>query len=189
MLTELSAPEPGAEAAQDVAARLRLPDDFPTDPALARGLDQAVSAALRMVEHAASRALTRRRFRYAGRPAEGRLALPIGPVVTLVAVSTLDAEGRATAREVADFAIDDFAPRPTVVPGEGVAALDDETRLLVDFEAGYGPAWSDAPHELRAAVAAQAAHLFRCDSGEPGAERLMCADAEILVAPYRTMRL
>jgi hypothetical protein len=116
MLTELTAPALDAEAAMELAGRLRLPDDPTQDPGLARALDQALALALRHVELAAGRALPQRGFRLAAPGWSEGLVLTVAPVAALDRIALVDAEGAETLCALADFRVDDFRAWPTVVP-------------------------------------------------------------------------
>jgi uncharacterized phiE125 gp8 family phage protein len=191
MLTELTAPALDAEAAMELAGRLRLPDDPTQDPGLARALDQALALALRHVELAAGRALPQRGFRLAAPGWSEGLVLTVAPVAALDRIALVDAEGAETLCELTDFRVDDFRAWPTVVPRTGVSAplVPEGGRVVVDFQAGYGPGWSAIPAELRVALIGQAAHLFRRDAGENAGAPGLCPDAAIALEPFRRIRL
>ncbi len=197
MLIELDPFAVGAEERALLAAHLRLPADFdapadaPGAAAAAASLDAAFATAAALVERASGRVLKRRRFRSAAARWDEASALAAGPVSALLAVTLEDEAGGVAAFAVEDFRVDVLSDPARVIPRSGVAAprVSPGGRASVEFEAGYGPRFADAPADLRAATLAVAAAAWeRAAGGEDGAPALPPA-AGALIAPYRRLAL
>ena len=188
MLIALTAVECDGAALDALAARLRLPDDYAADAQLAATLREALEAARLLVERETGRALVARRFRvFAEEWGEGP-ELPVAPVTALVGLTVIDADGGEISLPVDDYRIDDFGDLSRVRAVAGAPALPPFGRVAVDVEAGYGPDWTDAPWDLRVATLAQAAAMYDRIATQDH-EGGLVADAAILLAPYRRMRL
>lgn len=191
MLIELDPFTVGAEERALLAAHLRLPSGFPEAPEAAAGLEAAFATARAVIERLSARALKRRRFRVAAACWRDAAALPIGPVQALLSVSVEDETGATEARATEAFRIDGLSDPARVVMRTGRAAptAPPGGRVIVDFEAGYGPAFADAPADLKAATLAVAAAAWeRAGAGEEGPPALPPA-AGALIAPYRRLAL
>jgi uncharacterized phiE125 gp8 family phage protein len=182
---EVEAPELGA-----LAAHLRMPTGFEADPAVDADLRQAFDAARAVVERAAGRALKRRAFRATAAAWDGGMILPMAPAISLLAVVVEDAEGAETALPLDGHRIDALSTPPRVATRAGVAPPSPPYGgcVRVDYLAGDGPAFADAPADLRAATLVIAARWYEAwGAGE--ADVAIPASAEALLAPYRRIRL
>lgn len=188
MLVELSPPSAGPDELAELATHLRLPTGFEADPAAAAALTQAMVAALALVERHYGRALRQRGFRAAARVWDGGVALPMVPAKRLTALSIEAEDGTRTSCAAEDYRLDPLTtpPRVTLRPGRPAPVSPDGGMILVDFDAGYGPAWGDAPADLRMAVLLTAAGFYEAGGDPRGNEPPLAAEA--LLAPYRRVR-
>lgn len=191
MLTDLAPPPVAAAQIVALAAHLRLPGGYADEADGAARLAAVFAAAVAYIERRIERALQRRAFRLDIRhwPQDGRLVLPVAPVVRLVSLDTVDAEGARLAWPIGQVTLDALGPTPVArtaplhrwppIPVGGHASLV--------FEAGYGPDWTDVPSDLRLAVLMLAAALH--DVGlDPQVEGLPFG-VVALTEPYRRVRV
>lgn len=93
-------------------------------------------------------------------PADGRIALRIGPLRQLIAARTYDAAGNAHAIDAASFVVDAAAgviaaPNWSLPqPGRSLAGIE------LDITLGFGDAAADVPQLLRHAVRTLVAHWY-----------------------------
>ena len=159
-------------------------DDGGTEDGLLQALITAVRASL---EIEARRILVPGRYRIAldSWPANGRLALPLSPLVALVRAGFADAKG---VTELAAGLVR-LGPEPVEAPGLLIDANvpDPAGRtILIEVAAGFGGDGPPLPAPLRLAILRLAAARYEHRGDEPDAARTDAAD---LAAPFRRMRL
>jgi uncharacterized phiE125 gp8 family phage protein len=166
MLIELEGVPVAALPLEAMKAQLRLGSGFGDDDvqdALVLGYLQAAIAA---IEGRIGKALIARGFRFGltcWREATGQ-ALPLAPVRAIAALRIIDAGGVDVVIDPARYRLVADLHRPRLVPSAALLpALPRGGRAEIDFEAGFGPLWSDVPADLRQAVFLLAAryHEFR----------------------------
>lgn len=167
----------------DLRGYLRLdPDDGGAEDDLLQALLTAVRASL---EIETRRILVPGRYRIAlpAWPPDGRLPLPLSPLVALVRAGFAAADGTVTA--LPDGLVR-LGPDPVEAPGLLVdpAVPDPADRtILIEVAAGYGGDGPPLPSPLRLAILRLAAARYEHRGDEPEAE------AADLAAPFRRMRL
>jgi uncharacterized phiE125 gp8 family phage protein len=190
MMIELTAPAPDAAQAAELAAQLRLAQGAAADPQTAALLERLGHVARLRVERLTGRALGRRRVELRVASWREPVAVPLGPVVALEAVETVDAAGART-----PLAASDWRPGPVDAPsvayvgpwpppepppgGHGAATLT----------IGHGPAWGEIPAELRAAVTLLAAQAFEDGAAGRDAAAALPLAVAALLEPHRRVRL
>jgi uncharacterized phiE125 gp8 family phage protein len=189
-LTELS---PIPDAALPVAVfreHLRLSSGFGdavTDDALLR---QYLRAALAQVEGRTGRALLARGFRLRLNRWRDDYAqtLPVAPVSALSAVTLQDALGTQTVLPAGMVALEADGARPRLVAlGLALPTIPTGGAVLIDFIAGFGPAWADLPADLRQAVLLLAAQYYENRDGGQGAD--MDFGVQALLERWRDIRI
>ncbi|MDP4021415.1 hypothetical protein Q8W71_02175 [Methylobacterium sp. NEAU 140] len=170
----------------DLRGYLRLdPDDGGAEDALLASLIAAARASL---EIEARRVLVPGRYRIAlaAWPRDGRLPLPVSPLVALVRAGFTDTGGAVTelAPDLVRLGPDRIeAPALLVDP----AAPEPSGRtILIEVTAGFGGDGPPLPAPLRLAVLRLAAARYEHRGDEPDAAG---PDAAALAAPFRRMRL
>ncbi|GAB1363708.1 hypothetical protein MASR1M32_29440 [Rhodobacter sp.] len=173
MLTELTA-VPGA--ALPVAAlrdHLRMGAGFALPEGQDTLLESQLRAAIAAIEGRIAKALLRRRFRWVAShwrdPAE--VALPLAPVSEIVSVALVDAAGGSTVLAAGAWRLIVDAHRPRLAgKGGALPTVPTDGRAVVEFDAGFGPASTDVPADLRQAVLLLAAEFYehRHDDGSSG---------------------
>jgi uncharacterized phiE125 gp8 family phage protein len=159
-------------------------DDGGTEDGLLQALITAARASL---EIEARRILVPGRYRIArdAWPANGRLALPLSPLVALIRAGL--SEGRDVAALPAGLVR--LGPDPIEAPGLLIAPTvpDPAGRtILIEVAAGFGGDGPPLPAPLRLAILRLAAARYEHRGDEPDAARHDAAD---LAAPFRRMRL
>lgn len=176
----------------EVRAHLRLNTGF-GDEGLQDGLiDGYVRAALATIEGRIGKALFARVFRLElaeWRACDGQ-PLPLSPVVRLLDVVLQGPDGvpvtvpATRCRLVAD------AQRPKVVGvGGDLPAIPRDGVVRLRFEAGFGPAWSDIPPDLRQAVLLLVGEFHDQRSDEPGRTGGLPLAVQALIERWRTVRV
>jgi uncharacterized phiE125 gp8 family phage protein len=190
MLIELSSPVPDPARIAELVGQLRLPEATAADPAASALLSRLVHVALARVERLTGHALGRRQVELRVASWREPVVVPLGPVVSLDAVATVDAAGVRSGLNRADWrtgpadapSIVYVGPWPPPEPpsdGHGAATVT----------VGHGPAWSDVPAELREAVTLLAAHGFEEGAAGRDAAAALPRAVAALLEPYRRMRL
>jgi uncharacterized phiE125 gp8 family phage protein len=169
----------------DLRAYLRVDsDDGGAEDALLQALITAVRASL---EIETRRILVPGRYRIAlaAWPPDGRVPLPLSPLVALVRAGFAEAGGVTGL----PAGLVRLGPDPVEAPSLEVdaAAPDPAGRtILIEVAAGYGGDGPPLPEPLRLAILRLAAARYEHRGDEPDAARTDAAD---LAAPFRRMRL
>jgi uncharacterized phiE125 gp8 family phage protein len=190
MLIELSSPAPDPAWVEDVVGQLRLPEGAAADPSTAALMSRLVDIARVRVERLTGHALGRRRVELRVASWREPVKVPLGPMVSLDAVATVDAAGLRSPLNAGDWR---FGPveAPSVVyvgpwpPPEPPPGGYGAATLTI----GHGPDWRDAPAELREAVTLLAAQGFEDGAAGRDAAAALPRAVAALIEPYRRMRL
>ncbi|MHA3914576.1 head-tail connector protein [Halovulum sp. GXIMD14793] len=188
-LTELTTPAAASYPLGHLKDHLRLSglsDDGSQDALLEGYLATAIS----MVEARTGKVLLDKNYVWeiTRWHSDMRQGLPVVPVTAITQVALVDLGGVETVIDPARYALrkDGFRPELTspclpVIPGNGSARIA--------FVAGYGPNWTDVPHDLAQAVVLLASYLYG-NRGECGAEaRALPIGVTMILERYRTTRL
>jgi len=169
---------------------LRLGTGFAEAGATDGYLEGLLRAALGAVEARTGKALFAREFRWsvtAWREPDAQ-ALPVAPVAAILSVAVADRGGVETAVDAAAYWLERDIQRPRLRAPGLLPSIPEGGTAEVRMTAGFGPAWSDIPVELRQAVLLVAAGYFerRHEEGaEPGA---MPFGVMALIERWRTVR-
>ncbi len=191
MLIEQAPVPQGVLPVAEFKDHLRLGSGFADDgqqDALAAGY---LRAALAAIEGRIGKALIQRRFwlSLAGWRELGEQTLPLAPVQAVVSVTLVAADGAETPVPGGWRLLKD-AQRPRIVAA-GVllppVPLDGAVEIV--FEAGFGPAWSDVPADLRQAVLLLAAQYYEMRNEAARGEGAMPFGVMALIERWRTVRV
>ena len=191
MLRELAAVPTASLPIRDFADHLRLGTGFADDGSQDAVLETYLRSALAAIETRVSKAFFQRQFRWtlaAWSSSEGQV-LPVAPVVALESVAIVSADETANTLDPTSYGLAEDAHRPRILPvGRKLPSVPAGGTAEIVFDAGFGPAWSDVPGDLRQAVMMLAAGYFesRGVSGDAGA---MPFGIHALIEPYRDVRL
>ena len=163
MLSEVTTVPDAALPVEEFKAHLRLGSGFATDSVQDAVLVSFLRAAATAVEARTSKVLFAREFLAgftAWRACDAQ-ALPIAPVSLISSVVLVDRAGTRTDVDVDAYWLerDLHCPRLRSV-GAQLPTVPHAGTAEVMLTAGYGPAWTDIPADLRQAVLLLAAHYY-----------------------------
>jgi uncharacterized phiE125 gp8 family phage protein len=160
--------------------------------------DDAIIAALIAAARSHVEALTRRalltqswRFVLDAWPADGRIALNMGPLRSVIAARVFDLANNAASIDVETFVVDaaaDIIASPCwslPMPGRFTAGIE------LDLQLGYGANAADVPDALRHAIRLLVAHWYenRGLAALGATVAMLPAGVGALIAPYRVLSL
>ncbi|KQT19997.1 hypothetical protein ASG40_04160 [Methylobacterium sp. Leaf399] len=172
----------------EMRLHLRLdPDDGGAEDGLVAAL---IAAARASVEAETRRVLAPGRYRVmlTAWPPDGRVPLPLSPLVALARAGTVDGDGTVTPLAPGLVRLgDDPVEAPGLVVSAAVPELSRRV-ALIEVEAGHGGAGPPVPAPLTQAIRLLVAHGFERRGDEAGQEPRPPAVAA-LIAPWRRLRL
>jgi len=181
---------PAAEPWTVAEAKAFLRVEHDADDAIIASL---IAAARGHVEALTRRALITQTWRFVldAWPADGRIALRMGPLRALIAARVFDHANNASAIDVETFVVDAAAnviasPCWSLpMPGRFTAGIE------LDVQLGYGANAADVPDALRHAVRMLIAHWYenRGLAAIGASVAVLPAGAGALIAPYRMLSL
>jgi uncharacterized phiE125 gp8 family phage protein len=124
-------------------------------------------------------------------PADGRLRLPVFPALSVTAARVIDAAGVATILSSTLYRLEPGEEPPVLSLDNPPPPGRQRSGVEIDLVAGYGTAPEHCPEPLRQAVRLILADAYerrgpeRADRARP----VDVAEAERLIAPYRTLHL
>jgi uncharacterized phiE125 gp8 family phage protein len=191
MLTEETPVPTAALPVEEMKDHLRMGSGF-ADDALQDGLIESyLRAALAAIEGRIGKMLFRRRFLWVldcWRDAEQ--ALPVAPVAGLVSMTLVDAAGGETLVPATAYRLVSDTHRPRLVGrGSSLPTIPTDGMVKVVLDAGFGPAWTDLPVDLRQAVLLLASEYYehRHDDGAQAAG--LPFGVVTLIERWRTVRI
>ena len=177
---------------EDFKSHLRLGtgfgDDALQDPVLLSFLRAALSA----IEARTSTILFERGFLWSLAKWQGVDAqpLPVAPVTALTRVTMVARTGDETEVDLDKLRLVRNIQQPCIVAlGTMLPSIPSGGSVDIRFKAGWGPAWSDLPADLRQAVFLLAAHYYEYRSETTLTEGCMPFGVSSLIERYRTVRV
>jgi uncharacterized phiE125 gp8 family phage protein len=193
ILTEVSTPAAAAVPVRALADHLRLGTGFADDGSEDAVLELYLRAAMAAIEARIGQALLSREYswtvtRWREDASQG---LPIGPVLSVDAVTLIGADGAETAVEPEAWSVLRDSRRPRLVGrfGRNLPRIPRSGHAEIRFSAGYGAAWEDVPADLRQAVLLLAAHYYENRSDTPQGAGAMPFGVLVLIESYRSIRI
>lgn len=171
---------------------LRLGSGFADDGLQDSLLETYLRAALAAVEARIGKALFSRSFAWSLTAWRdfGAQVLPIAPVTSIAAVTITDAEDQAETVDPGRYLLEKDMQRPRLVARALVLpSIPVGGHATIAFEAGFGPAWSDLPADLRQAVFLLAAHFYDQRGSASGEAAEMPQAVALLLTRWRGVRL
>lgn len=192
MLTEVTAVP---EAALPIAAmkeHLRLGSGF-TDDGLQDTLVAAyLKAAIAVIEGRTGKALLSRKFLLRlddWRPEKSGQSLPVAPVLSMDSIALVSASEGRTVLPASSWRLIPDLSRPRIASASALPAVPAGGWVEVQFDAGFGPSWSDVPADLGQAVLLLAAEFYehRHDGGRVSSA--LPRTVQSLIQRWRTVRV
>ncbi len=155
---------PVADAAlplQEFKDHLRLGTGFTDDGAQDALLKRLIRAGIAGIESRVSKMLIKRSFLYTVEcwRDPGEQALPVAPVQAITSVNLVDRTGVPTLIDPTRYVLVRDTHRPKLAAsGVLLPNISTDGTAEIVFQAGFGPAWTDVPPELRQAAMLLAAH-------------------------------
>jgi uncharacterized phiE125 gp8 family phage protein len=191
MLTEETPVPQAALPVEEMKDHLRMGSGF-ADDGLQDGLIEThLRAAMAAIEGRIGKMLFRRRFLWVlecWRDVEQ--ALPVAPVSGIVNVTLVDAAGGEVMMPSGAYRLIPDLHRPRLAGrGGALPTIPSEGLVKVVFDAGFGPAWTDIPVDLRQAVLLLAGEYYehRHDDGAQAAG--LPFGVVTLIERWRTVRI
>lgn len=191
MLTEETPVPSLALPVEEMKDHLRMGSGF-ADDGLQDGLIETyLRAALAAIEGRIGKMLYQRRFLWVLECwREAEQALPVSPVSSVVSVTLVDAAGGEVVVASSAYRLVKDLHRPRLA-GKGTAlpTVPSDGSVKVVFDAGFGPAWTDIPVDLRQAVLLLAGEFYehRHDDGAQTAG--LPFGVVTLIERWRTVRI
>ncbi|THH38308.1 hypothetical protein E4Z66_01685 [Aliishimia ponticola] len=177
---------------EDFKAHLRLGtgfgDETLQDPVLLGFLRAALSA----IEARTGKVLFERGFLWTLTKWQGVDAqpLPVAPVTALNQVTMVERDGTETDVELDRLRLVRNLQQPVIVAlGTMLPTIPSTGSVDIRFKAGFGPAWTDLPDDLRQAVMLLASHYYEFRSETSLSEGCMPFGVTSLIERYRTIRI
>lgn len=185
-ITDISAPPVEPVTLASAKEFLRIDGDH--EDALITDL---IKGARERVEFIARTSLiTRRRAYSAARLQTGRVYINHSPVKFVHKLSVIDGADAATDIPLSDVYINSRAMPVSICTRKRDLFSDyaaDPAALIIEFDAGYGPAPEDVPMQLRQAVLLLLAQSY--EHRDDALKRPVPMLVDALLMPYRTVRL
>ncbi|MEM0990723.1 MAG: hypothetical protein AAGK00_17785 [Pseudomonadota bacterium] len=176
----------------EFADHLRLGHGFVDDGSQNGLLDLYLRNATAVVERRTGQALIRRPYQLqsAGFDRHGHLSLPVGPVSTIDGFRYVT-PGSTITLDPEDWVLEPGTARQRITgPGGGpLWAMPMGAVAEVDFQAGYGLAWTDIPDDLTQAVILLAAHYYENRFGDAPGDDGIPYGVLAIVESHRAVRL
>ncbi len=170
---------------------LRLGTGFADDGVQDEVLESYLRAAISAIESRSGKALISRSFAWtltAWRDLAAQ-ALPVAPVSAITALKIVDRLGGEELVDPGRYVLEEDLHRPRLVAtGFTLPVIPVGGSAVIAFDAGFGPAWSDVPADLRQATFLLGARFYE-DRGTGAGAGTWPAAVDVLVARYRPVRL
>ena len=159
-------------------------------------INSLIVAARIHVESITSRALISQSWRVVRDcwPSDRIIKLPIGPLISLSAVTTYDNDGNANNLPLAQFQPEtNIAPAKIYLPSSisGQTIMRQRAAIEIDYVAGFGVSADDVPVNLKQAIFTLIAYWFEHRDAVviAGSGSIVPSGFDQLIAPYKSMKL
>jgi len=116
--------------------------------------------------------------------------LPVAPVSAITEIRLVDAAGTSQVVDPDSYYLVKDSQRPRLVSAVGAfPSIASAGGVEIDFQAGYGPAWSDMPVDLAQAVFLLAAHYYENRHATSDRDGLIPFGVMALIETYRKVRI
>ncbi|WP_103255789.1 head-tail connector protein [Tabrizicola aquatica] len=191
MLTEETPVPSAALPVEEMKDHLRMGSGFAEDGLQDGLIETYLRAAMAAIEGRIGKMLFRRRFLWlldGWRDAEQ--ALPVSPVASVESVTLVDAAGAETVVAAAAYRVVPDLHRPRLAGrGGALPTIPSEGMVKVVFDAGFGPAWTDIPADLRQAVLLLAGEYYEHRHDDGAQASGLPFGVVALIERWRTVRI
>ncbi|SIN89137.1 head-tail connector protein [Vannielia litorea] len=192
ILTELTTVSAAALPVVEFKAHLRMGTGFSDEGAEDGLLESLLRAAMAAVEAWTGKVLLARDFRWvlaAWRGGEG-MTLPVAPVRAITAVKLVDLLDWEDTVDPGRYRLEPDTHRPRMRPtGSAFPGVPRGGKIVIDFAAGFGPAWSDIPADLGQAVLLLAGHYYDYRHEARPGEGVIPYGVSALIERWRSIRI
>lgn len=174
---------------QEFRDHLRLGRGFDDDSLQDAVLETALLAAINAIEDRTGKALLQRQFMLELTSWESPCvqSLPRGPLVAVNRLAIVQTNGSISELSEGDYGLLHDSFRPGLRAKTGFPQIPAHGSVQIEFEAGYGSAWSDIPRSLGQAVFILAAHFYEARDGR-GSQGFP-ALVRTLISAFRDVRI
>lgn len=192
ILNELSTVASEKMPLSEFSEHLHLGSGFADDGAQNSVLEAYLRAAIAAVEARTGKAVFQRRFAWVlyNWIAPGCQGLPISPVQSVESVRLIAETGQETVIDAGDYSLERDAHYPALTgQGKDLPRIAQGGQAEIILEAGYGPDWSDVPHDLQQSILMLAANYYDNRHGTSGRREDIPFGVMSLLEPFRKIRL
>jgi uncharacterized phiE125 gp8 family phage protein len=192
MLIEETTVPDTALPVEDFKAHLRLGTGFGSETLQDEVLAGFLRAAVSAIEARTGKILMTRRFSWSlnfwrDRDAQG---LPVAPVSAISRVATIDRNGTQTDLPTTSYWLEQDSQRPRLrAAGSSLPMIPTGGSVVIEFDAGFGPAWENTPADLKQAVYLLASHYYEYRHETTLSDGCMPFGVTSLIERYKVMRL
>jgi uncharacterized phiE125 gp8 family phage protein len=124
-------------------------------------------------------------------PADGRVILPVMPVLSVTSVRVVDINGAFIALATEQFALDQSDDPPVLAIANPIPVQRPRNGIEIDVVAGYGTTPEQCPQSLQQAMILLVMEMHARRGPDPAVATPdnFSASFERLIAPYRSIRL
>lgn len=191
MLTEETPVPSAALPVEEMKDHLRMGSGFAEDGLQDGLIETYLRAAMAAIEGRIGKMLFRRRFLWlldGWRDAEQ--ALPVSPVASVTSVTLVDAAGGEAVVPAGAYRVVPDLHRPRLAgKGGALPTIPTEGMVKVVFDAGFGPAWTDIPADLRQAVLLLAGEYYEHRHDDGAQASGLPFGVVALIERWRTVRI
>ncbi|WP_300058427.1 head-tail connector protein [uncultured Roseobacter sp.] len=192
MLIEETTVPDAALPVEDFKAHLRLGTGFGQDSAQDEVLAGFLRAAMAAIETRTGKILMTRPFSWSltfWRDRDTQV-LPVAPVSAVTRLSVMSRDGSSSEVNTEQYWLERDSQRPRLrAVGACLPVIPQGGSAVVEFEAGYGMAWTDLPADMRQAVLLLAAHYYEYRDETSLREGSMPFGVSSLIERYKVLRL
>jgi uncharacterized phiE125 gp8 family phage protein len=192
MLIEETTVPDEALPVEDFKAHLRLGTSFGQETTQNEVLAGFLRAAMSAIEARTGKILITRNFSWSvtGWRDSDAQVLPVAPVTMVTGVSLVDREGTQSDLPGERYWLERDSQRPRLrAVGTSLPSIPQNGSAVIEFEAGFGPLWSDLPADLKQAVMLLATHYYEYRNETTLDDGCMPFGVSSLIERYKTMRL
>ncbi len=192
MLIEETTVPDAALPVEDFKAHLRLGTGFGSETTQDEVLAGFLRAAISAIEARTGKILMTRSFSWTlsfwrDRDAQG---LPLAPITSITRVAVIERGGAQVEVPDTQYWLEQDSQRPRLRAASScLPQIPTGGSVVIEFEAGFGPGWGNAPSDLKQAVMMLATHYYEYRHETSLGDGCMPFGVTSLIERYKVMRL